>query len=270
LRAHQLAEDKKNGEEIDEAEYKRLKRLIGKKGKSDRSIDLDTGKQLPWYDLIPVVSWLLLRGKSRFSGKFIGWFEFVIEVGVALFFVGSYVFWPGSLTEPLEIAKFVVWLIAGVVLAVQFATDFKWQILWSTLNYATIALGLVYAALTIFGSDAPLNAFYSVLGSVGALGGLYFVLYVVSRERWVGLGDAFLGVGLGLLLSDWMLSVLTLFLANLLGTIVVLGGFLLKKLSRHQHVPFGPFLIAATVISLLWGHIMIDWYLSTFSISTML
>lgn len=260
LRASQLVEDKEAGEKVNEKEYKRLLPLTKQKGLKDRSIDLDTGKQLAWYDLIPIVSWLALRGKSRYSGKPIGIFEFLMEIGVAVFFVLTYVFWPSPLTSPIEIAKFVIWLIAGVILAIQFATDYKWQILWTWLSCALIALGFVYAALTIISAPDTWDAFVSVAGSVSILGGLYFILYLVSRERWVGLGDAILGLGLGLLLADWMLAFIALFMANLIGTIVVLVGFATRKIKRGQHVPFGPFFIAGTIIALLFGDMIIRWY----------
>ena len=260
LRASQLVEEKAAGEKVDEKEYKRLLPLTKKEGFKDRSIDLDTGKQLAWYDLIPIVSWIALRGKSRYSGKPIGWFEFIIEVGVAAFFVLTYMFWPNPLDSSIEIAKFIIWLIAGVVLAIQFATDYKWQILWTWLSYGLIALGFTYAALTVITAPDTGSAVISVAGSVAILGGLYFILYLVSRERWVGLGDAILGLGLGLLLADWMLAFIALFAANLIGTIVVIVGFISRKIKRGQHVPFGPFFIAGSIFALLFGDAVIRWY----------
>ena len=264
LRARQLVEDKKAGEKVDGKEYKRLLPLTKQSLWKDRSIDLDTGKALPWYDLIPVISWLALRGKSRFSGNPIGTFELLIELGVMLFFVGSYALWPFELDSAIRIAQFVIWLAAGVVLAVQFATDYKWQILWTWLSYALIGLGLVYAALTIVGSADTLASVYSAVGSVAILGGLYFFLYWISKERWVGLGDAILGVGLGLLLADWALALVALFMANLIGTVIVLVGFATKKITRRQHVPFGPMLIAGMVVAQLVGNSIIAWYFSVF------
>ena len=263
LRAHQLAEDKEAGDEVDAKEYKRLLPLTKQKGLKDRSIDLDTGKRLAWFELIPIVSWLMLRGKSRYSGKPIGAFEFLIEVGVAAFFVLTYMFWPNPLDNPLEIARFIIWLIAGVILAIQFATDYKWQILWTWLSYALIGLGLVYTVLTVITALDTTAAIISAAGSVAILGGLYFVLYFVSKERWVGLGDAILGLGLGLLLADWMLAFIALFMANLVGTVVVLIGFASKKVKRGQHVPFGPFFIIGAVIALLFGSAIIKWYFSS-------
>lgn len=264
LRARQLVEEKKAGEKVDAKEYKRLLPLTKQRLLKDRSIDLDTGKPLAWYDLIPIISWLMLRGRSRYSGKPIGYFELLVEVGVAAFFVLSFVFWPYPLEGVMEISKFVVWLLAGVLLAIQFATDYKWSILWTVLSYALIGLGIIFAALTIFGSVDTTATLWSVCGSVLILGGLYFVLYAVSRERWVGLGDVFLGIGLGLLLADWMLALVALFMANLIGTIVVLVGFATKKVKRGQHVPFGPFFIAGAVVAQLFGQSIITWYLSSF------
>lgn len=264
LRARQLVEDKRAGIKVNQKEYKRLLPLTKQKFLSDRSIDLDTGKQLPWYDMIPVISWLILRGKSRYSGKPIGYFELIIEVGLALFFVGSFVFWIAPLTTPLEITKFIVWLIAGVLLAIQFATDYKWSILWSMIGYALIGLGVVYTILTVIGSVDAVAAVWSAGGAVAILGGLYFVLYAASRERWVGFGDVILGVALGLLLADWMLAVVALFMANLIGSIVVLIGFATKQVKRGQHIPFGPFFIAGAVVAQLFGQAIINWYTSGF------
>ena len=262
LRARQLVDDKKLGNKVDKAEYKRLLPLTKSSLLKDRSIDLDTGKVLPWYDLIPVVSWLLLRGKSRYSGKPIGYFEFVIEVGLAIFFVGSFIFWPQPLDSIISVAQFSIWLIAGLILAVQFALDFKWKFLWSSLSYAVIGLGLIYVVLAVVGSADRLTAAYSAVGSVLILGGLYYALYAISRERWVGLGDVFLGIGLGLLLADWRLALIALFMANLIGCIVVIPGMIMKKIGRHQQVPFGPFFILGAIVAQLWGVPILDFYFS--------
>lgn len=264
LRARQLVEDEKAGVPYNKAEYTRLKPLIDKKGRADRSIDLDTGKQLQWYDMIPIISWLVLRGRSRYSGKFIGWFEFVMEVGVAAFFVLSYVYWPYTLDSPWLIGQFAVWLIAGVVLAVQFGYDFKWQLLWTWLSVLVIILGAVYVGLGMVVAEDLRSALLSVVGSVAILGGLYFVLWWLSRERWVGLGDVILGTGLGLLLADWRLAFVALIAANLVGTIIVAVGAVFGKVSRGQHIAFGPLLIIGAIIAQLWGGIIIDWYTGFF------
>lgn len=87
------------------------------------------------------------------------------------------------------------------------------------------------------------------------------MLYVISQERWVGLGDVYLGIALGLLLADWQLALVALFLANLIGSLVVLPGLMLGRLGRKAQVPFGPLLIVGATIAMLVGEQMIDWYI---------
>lgn len=262
LRARQLVLDKQAGEKVPEKEYKRLLPLTKQSIVSDHSIDLDTGKRLPWYDLIPVVSWLMLRGKSRFSGKPIGYFEFLIELAVGIFFVASYVLWPESLTDPWQIAQFVLWLMAGVCLAILFAYDAKWFLLPDRISLVFALLGVLYVASHMVTSATPLEILTNTAASLVILSGLYLLLYVVSRGKWIGFGDIKLGAGLALFVIDWRLAFIALFLANLYGTLLVLPGLITGKLKRSTHIPFGPLLILGTVTSVLLGHTILNWYMS--------
>ncbi len=262
LRARQLVLDKKAGEKVSDKEYKRLLPLTKKSIFSDHSIDLDTGKRLPWYDLIPVLSWLLLRGRSRFSGKPIGYFEFLIELGVGIFFVASYLLWPEPLTNPLYIVQFILWLLAGVSLAILFTYDAKWFLLPDRITLIFIILGLLYAGSHIVFGSVPFDMLLSLAGSLVILSGLYLVLYVISRGKWIGFGDIKLGVGLALFVIDWRLAFIALFLANLYGTLLVLPGLISGKLKRSTHVPFGPLLILGMVSAVLFGNNILNWYMS--------
>lgn len=266
LRIRQLEEDKKAGEAYDKKEYARLKPLLAHKKRYDRSIDLDTGTQLPWYDLLPIVSWIWLRGKSRFSGKPIGRMELIAEVGMAVFFVGSFLVWPFALETPLAITSFVIWLIAGVALGILWMYDARWFLLPNKVTYTVCILGLITAVITVIQSQDSLNAIGSIVGAVGIMSGLYLALYVVSRGKWIGFGDVKLGLGLGLLLSDWALAFVALFAANLIGTLSVLPAMMKGSVKRGAHVPFGPFLIVGTVVAKLFGAAIIVWYFSLFSL----
>src|SRR5690606_32843562 len=96
---------------------------------TDRSRCLHCGHTLAWYDLVPLVSWLVQRGKCRYCGVSIGFFEPLMEVGVALVFVLSYLLWPAPLSSVLDISLFILWLVSVVLLAVLFAYDAKWFLL---------------------------------------------------------------------------------------------------------------------------------------------
>lgn len=263
LRARQLVSDQKNGESVDAKELKRLKPLAKAKLSKDRSRCLDCGYELKWYDLIPLVSWLSLRGRCRHCHRRIGSFEPLIELGTAAFFVGSYLLWPYPLDSSLEIGRLVIWLLSGVGLAILFSYDAKWFLLPDGINYALIGLGAASALLTIAGAADTFSAITNVAGSVALTGGLYAILYYVSRGKWVGFGDVKLSIGLGLLLADWQLAFLSIFAANLIGCLLVIVPLIRGSLKPTSQVPFGPLLILGTIIAQLAGPAILDWYIIT-------
>jgi len=262
IRARQLVADKAAGEEYDKKEYKRLKKIIASP-LNDHSQCLHCSYKLKWYDLVPIVSWLSLRGRCRNCKAPIGWFEFLMEIGVAAYFVLSYAFWPGGVETGLSIAHFVLWLVAGVVMAILFAYDTKWFLLPDKLNIALAVVGLGIVGVTAAETNDLTGTLLSALGSVAILSGLYGALYLVSKGRWIGLGDVKLGVGLALILVDWQLALTALFLANFIGCLIVIPLLATKKLSRNAHVPFGPLLIAGTILAFFLGWVIMNWYLSS-------
>jgi len=263
LRARQLETDKKNKEPYDRKEYKRLKKLNGRSVLNDRSCCLECGYELKWYDLIPVVSWLTLRGKCRSCKHSIGWFEFLMEIGMVAYFILSYTFWPGGIETGLQLAHFVLWLAAGVVMAILFAYDFKWFLLPDSATIALATVGLAIVGVSAAETQDVAGTILTAIGAVAILGGLYAALFAVSRGKWVGFGDVKLGFALALLLVDWQLAILALFLANFIGCLIVIPALASKKLSRTSRVPFGPMLIAGTVLAWFIGWPILDWYLAT-------
>lgn len=243
LRARQLVYDKKNGESVDGAEYKKLSRLITTSKLKDRSRCLNCGYQLRWFDMIPIVSWLSLGGKCRKCQKSIGSMEFLVEVFTPIFFILSFLFWPTALNNWISITQLVIWLIAGVVLIILFIYDLKWYLLPNKLNYAVVGLGVIYSTLALIGSNDKIGCLISILVSALILSGLYLAIYYFSRRRLIGFGDVILGLGLALLLVDWRLAYIALFAANLIGCIVVLPGIMTGKLKRTSRIPFGPLFI---------------------------
>ena len=258
LRARQLSTDKKNGEIVDIDEYKKLKKLSEVKLKSDRSGCLSCSYALKWYDMVPLVSWVLLRGKCRKCHKPIGFLEPLIELGVAAFFVLSYVFWPYPLNTFIDISRLILWLISGVGLAILFAYDTKWSLLPDNANYFVIIIGAFSTLAVLIGSQDKMASIISIIGAILILSGLYLLLYIISKGRWIGFGDIKLGLGLALLLADWRLAFIALFAANLVGCLIVIPGLATKKLKRDSHVPFGPLLITGFVIAALTGKFLIN------------
>lgn len=260
LRARQLVRDKADGDHVDHNEYIHLKKLTKSSLSDDRSQCLHCSYTLKWYDLIPVISWLYLRGRCRKCHVPIGFMEPLIELGVASFFVLSYAFWPYPLDNGLEIARLVLWLIAGVGLAILFVYDIKWFLLPDQVNFAIVGVGAISALLVILGSHDKLGTLLGIVGSMLILSGLYWALYKISQGKWIGFGDIKLGLGLALLLADWKLAFITLFAANLIGCLIVLPAMIMGKLKRDSHVPFGPLLIVGFVIAGFVGVYLSDLY----------
>lgn len=266
LRAKQLQADKAAKEPYDRKEFNKLKKLLGKKTSEDRSQCLECGYKLKWYDLLPVVSWLALKGRCRSCKHPIGKFELLMELGMIAFFVLSYAFWPGGVDTGLEIAHFALWLIAGVIMAVLFAYDAKWFLLPDRYTLALAVVGLAIVGISAAQTQEVGTAILTALGAVAVLGGLYAVLYAVSKGRWVGFGDVKLGAALGLILVDWQLAVIALFLANLIGCLIVIPLLASKKVKRTSHIPFGPMLIAGAILAWFAGWHILNWYLGSLTL----
>jgi len=216
-------------------------------------------------DLIPVISWLSLGGKCRYCHKPIEDSP-LVEVITAGLFVVSYIYWPNGFTSQ-GTTLFILWLgfLTGfMALAVY---DLKWYLLPNRLVYPLAGLAILQLALVLVffhgGSHALLAAAYGVL--IG--GGIFWVLFQISNGKWIGGGDVKLGALLGLIVGGPANSLLLLFLASLLGTIVALPLLLTGKMKRTSRLPFGPFLIAAAIIVYLFGASLIAWYDRIFLLS---
>ena len=218
-----------------------------KKSLGKRSVCLSCGKQLKWYDNIPVISWLMLGGRCRYCGKKIGAMEILAEVGTGLAFLGLSrlaTFSDLFLSTDAAIA-FVLYLLIFSSLIFLAIYDGKWGEL---PNFALIISGVlaVVTAVVFRGFEDIWNT----VGAVAILGLLYYILYIVSNGKWVGDGDWILGTIIGLILGDAWLALITLFIANLSGTLVM---WPIVKNSKDKRIHFGPFLVFGFFVALLFG-----------------
>lgn len=260
LRARQLVADKKHHESVSNRELARLKPLAATRIRDDHSRCLSCERQLRWYDLIPLVSWISTSGKCRYCHHKIGLFEPVMELVTLLLFVLSYVLWPWSITSTGQIVLFVLWLVVLSMMTLLAAYDIRWQLLPDSVNISLIGVTLIFVLVrVVVVGDVSL---VSTLGSISMLAGLYGVLYVVSKGAWIGFGDVKLGISLGLMLVDWKLAFAALFFANLIGCIIVIPGLLRRNLTRESKIAFGPLLIAGTLIAWWWGVQLIGWLMA--------
>lgn len=228
-----------------------------------RSVCIHCGHTLAWYDLLPVLSWLQIRGKCRYCHKPISWQYPVVELATAAMFVLSYVCWPTG--DPLasglqSFLSFVVWLVVLVGFVALVVYDLRWMLLPNRIVYPLIILAGVLALYNVTVATDSIQALQDMVLGILVAGGLFWGVFTVSRGKWIGGGDVKLGLLAGLLLADPFKAFLMLLIASLGGTLVVLPGLLAGRLTRTSHIPFGPFLIAAIIVTMLFGQGIIDWY----------
>lgn len=217
--------------------------------------------QLQWFDLIPVLSWLFLRGKCRKCHKSISPQYPLVELAVAAFFVASLAFWPYGFDSINHLLQFGIWLLAGVGLAILFVYDIRWLLLPDRVVWLLVVLGGGMTILRGLEATSVSNFIFDLFGSLLILSGFYLLLFIISAGKWVGFGDIKLGLALALLLCNWQLALLTFFLANLIGTLFFAPALATGKIKRSTHIPFGPFLIIGFLIAGLFGQSIIDWYI---------
>lgn len=213
-------------------------------------------------DLLPVVSWLMLGGKCRYCRKSIGWQYPLVELLTAMLFAVSYVLWPWG----WSFAGYVMltaWLAGIVIFMALIIYDIRWMLLPNKLVFPLTGIAAVSCLAFVFASNDKLHAAGAAGLSVAIAGGVFYLLFLVSDGRWIGGGDVKLGWALGLFVVKPALALLVLFGACLIGTLYALPLMAIGKIKRTSRVPFGPFLILATIIVMLCGQRILDWYLHT-------
>ncbi len=178
---------------------------------------------------------------------------------MAVFFVASYYYWPQTLRGQ-GIVDLVVWLIVGVGLMALLVYDLRWMLLPNKIMYKLIGFALVARLVDIVFFYGRHNFWLSSVLSVLVGGGIFYVLFVISSGEWIGGGDIKLGVLIGLMLASPAQSLLCIFLASVLGSLVAIPLLITGKAKRNTRVPFGPFLIVGLVITKLFGTAIVTWY----------
>jgi leader peptidase (prepilin peptidase) / N-methyltransferase len=223
-----------------------------------RSMCVHCKHELAWYDLLPVLSWLLLRGKCRYCGKKIEDTP-IVELATAALFVISYLSWPYGL-EVAGWVLFALWLVFVTGFVALAVYDIRWMELPNKIVYplnVLVALQVVVRAIVV--DDFSGTVVGALLG-LTVIGGLFYLLFQLSGGKWIGGGDVKLSFTLGPLVGGGVASLMVIFFASLIGTLVALPFMARRSLKVSSRIPFGPFLILATMIVYLYGERIIDWY----------
>lgn len=214
-------------------------------------------------DLVPVMSWLVRGGKCRYCKKPIHWQYPVVEIITAGLFAISYLVWPEPSSavwaSSIEFGGWLVILTGLIALAVY---DIRWMLLPNRIVYPLMVMATVLVGVSAVASGEWTMLLETLL-SVGIAGGIFYLIYIISGGKWIGGGDVKLGVLIGLILQDPFEAFLMLLFASVLGTLLILPGLALKKITVKSKIPFGPFLIMSAIFVVLWGETLITWYKQT-------
>jgi prepilin signal peptidase PulO-like enzyme (type II secretory pathway) len=227
----------------------------------------DCEHRLATKDLVPIFSWIMLKGRCRYCNKPISWQYPAVELATMVVFVTSYLFWPGGLHSHGNVVLFVAWLATSVGLLALLVYDFKWMLLPSKIIYPTLTIAAAgrLSYILFFTSDKA-HSFWLLALSLLVASGLFWLIFISSKGAWIGYGDVRLGLITGTVLADPVKSFLMIFAASLLGLMFMLPALASGKKRLASRLPFGPFLITATMIVLLFGQSVIDWYKNLFGV----
>lgn len=264
-------------------------RSLGKKSFWGRSYCPKCRHKLAWYDLFPVLSYILLKGKCRYCHEKIGIEYLAVEVAMGILI--GFLFWQSFNNFQFTIFNFELLfkIFFITVLAILFLTDIKKMFIPDRIIIPSIVIGIILKLIIIV---LQTGYFYYLLSqtAVGRLllpphsdyfqrhvlnivqpfflslligvliGGFFLSLIIITKGKGMGGGDVKLGALIGLMLG-FPNALFAIVLSFLTGAIFSIGLILLGKKHFGQTIPFGPFLVLGSLIMLFWGNQIMDWYL---------
>ncbi|MDD5050413.1 MAG: prepilin peptidase [Candidatus Pacebacteria bacterium] len=224
-----------------------------------RSYCFSCGKTLHWYELIPLLSFLIQLGKCRSCKAKISWQYPLVELSTGILFALTLLSFPVFSSRDLFILFF--YLIIESILIVITVYDLRHKIIPDALVYTFAFLSL--GAIFVPALHATRYTFYDLLAGPILFLFPFFLLWFISKGRWMGLGDAKLSLGIGwflglaygisaIILGFWIgagVSLLLLLVQKIAkGKTPLISG--LGNLTMKSEIPFGPFLILGALLVL--------------------
>lgn len=232
---------------------------------SGRSLCGRCSRQLPWFDLIPVVSFFLLHGRCRFCRERVSWQYPLVEIlsGILFVFVGWYFFAVGIPTSFISYFNLALQLFFVSLFLVIAVTDFRSFLILDRLLMILLFGVVVYLVKSVFflSPDVYIYSFLipRLIGSI-VVSGFLLLAWLISQGRWIGFGDVKYTAVLGLLLGFPNILVAFL-LGTFSGLIVGLSLLGAGKKQWGDRLPFGVFLSFGAFAAFLYGGYLVTFYL---------
>lgn len=220
--------------------------------------------QIKWYDNIPVISFVLLKFRCRDCKEKISFQYPLVEIftGILFAYIGGKFFNPA---DTATWATAIYYLGIASFLVVIFVYDLLYLeipglVLWPAVGWV-VAFSLFFDLFSSAKIDNNVFSLSIYSGTFAAFWAflIFFLLVAISKEKWMGIGDAYMVILLGLILG-WPKIILALMLAFAFGAIIGLVLIALKKKKMQSQVPFAPFLIAGTLVAMFFYAPIVNWY----------
>ena len=205
------------------------------------------GNRIKWYDLIPVLSYIILKGKCRFCREKVSMQYPLIELLTGVLFLALYIEYDLSF-------NFIKYAILICFLIVIGMIDYCSTDVYFKTTLSSFIAGILFLIYSVYSGGGVLTYIY------GALLGGGLISLIILLTNGMGWGDAEICAVCGLFLG-FKLTVVMLFFSFIFGAVVGISLILLKKKSRKDYIPFGPSIAIAAVFTLFMGSKILMWYL---------
>jgi prepilin signal peptidase PulO-like enzyme (type II secretory pathway) len=205
-------------------------------------------------DLIPVFSYLRLRGRCRYCQASVPRRLFWVELATAVIF--ALLYWHFQLSPELGVMIFYACLFIII-----FVIDLEQGLILNKVIYPTMVVAFLLALYPWpwLSDSMVMRVAYAALG--GGIGFVIFLLIAIVSRGGMGWGDVKLAALIGLA-TGFPLVFLAVIMGAILGGIVAVALMIAKKRKRREAIPFGPFLALAAMVTLVWGSNILSWYLN--------
>jgi len=210
-------------------------------------------KLLARKDLVPILSYLWLRGRCRNCRSSIPRRVLIVEVTTAAIF--AFLFWFYGLGLEYAIATFYF-----CFLIVIFFIDLEHHLILNKLIYPGAIIAIIFS---IFLSPLEIVPGIAAALAGGGIGLGLFILIVVLSRGGMGWGDVKMAALIGFIVGNPLIFV-ALLLAVISGGLLAVILLITKTKGRKQHIAFGPFLALGTMATILWGDSILNWYIGYF------
>ncbi len=210
------------------------------------------GHDIDWYDNIPLISWLFLKGRCRHCQGAIAWRYPLLELIMGISWAA--LAWHFGPTPHLLIALvlfFLLWVLSVI--------DLETGLLPNALTFPGIALGLMFSWWLGSGLQGLQDAVIGTAAGYGVFWLVARVFLLLTGREGMGYGDFKLLAMLGAFMG-WQALPFIIFASSLVGALIGSLFLLLARRGFRTEIPFGPYLAAAGMIWFLWGGSILDWY----------